>query len=100
MVTSLVEKEELPLITTYVIIATCIRDIMMCFQDCQTKAHSVCENHNGIWKNCVDQPRFEIITFGRPISSFQGGVYRETSHKGDREVRKGEDSFSSDALKS
>ena len=41
---------------------------MICFQDCKTKVHSVCENHNGIWKNCVDQPRWETNTFGRPIS--------------------------------
>ena len=35
---------------------------MMSFQDCETKVHSVCENHNGIWKNCVDQPRFSKLT--------------------------------------
>merc|ERR1712066_1061015 len=28
-------------------------------KDCKTKIHSVCENHNGIWKNCVDQPKEE-----------------------------------------
>merc|ERR1712083_806310 len=35
-------------------------------QDCETKVHSVCENHNGIWKNCVDQPRKECTE--RPVT--------------------------------
>ena len=66
----------------------------MSFQDCKTKVHSVCENHNGIWKNCVDQPRFQKIII-IPLNLFlklslcQGGVYREASHKGDQEMCKG-----------